>query len=772
MSCELAPNGLRNASLTIRDTQNGEKIGILRDLYSIGTDIFTNITFSNELQQLSLQDAELLVRWKNERGRFSIWGRDTSTENGDLDDTFATDPGAGLRKTLLYLLASTVSSLWSILLILDIKKTSKLHTFLQLLDTICSDVDDERWSARITVLADDLVDIQKQMDDIGIDDTDISDVLGDLLEDLKSTNDRLFGLIPAIEQHVKDSNATRIPPGAQAYISNIKDKFSSVSHVLATRLATINWQRHNRIRQQLETGAEEERVKQENKPEKDSALGTSLFTFELALPADVQNPYTKKYASSIVSATSFGTTTSGFSGNAKIPPPPVKLGSKTTFNCTICFKTVTMTENREWKKHVLRDLQPYSCTSDSCPEGDKTFDSRKDWIEHEFSCHRQETSRHWVCFDCGEMEFSDENSLAGHHSTNHRSLSDQATQYRFKPTSLPSKTCCPFCNETISQTKTDVKLHIGRHMDEIALKALPQSFGEIDEEGDDADSNIEDGTRQTLESHFSISMDSTTTIEHKQSHASDRCNPVDFEGVENQNTRESEDSILQPQLFPNDNLDSDASQSSQIPVSQFISKWAGTLAEYNDMQASRGLANGELEPLQSVEAALSGSRSPSPDVYASSLPLAYPFKSIIMDIPAPRHAIFAPNGMKRPPLLPPPRPPPPPPPPPVLHTTGVESAGFRGPSEPSQFLRMPPLGSGIRFESQRNENEIPARLCLRGGSAANEYTGVLTHNDERRERMAESLEKAGCDMETESLEDSSVNPRNLVNFHIRPLIGQ
>jgi hypothetical protein len=36
--------------------------------------------------------------------------------------------------------------------------------------------------------------------------------------------------------------------------------------------------------------------------------------------------------------------------------------------------------------------------------------------------------------------------------------------------------CCPFCAEDIPETKISIQQHIGTHMDEVALKSLPQHY--------------------------------------------------------------------------------------------------------------------------------------------------------------------------------------------------------------------------------------------------------------------------------------------------------
>lgn len=48
-----------------------------------------------------------------------------------------------------------------------------------------------------------------------------------------------------------------------------------------------------------------------------------------------------------------------------------------------------------YRRHVFRDLQAYMCTFDNCENPDVLFETRQDWVRHEFENHRRE----WHCND-------------------------------------------------------------------------------------------------------------------------------------------------------------------------------------------------------------------------------------------------------------------------------------------------------------------------------------------------------------------------------------
>ncbi|KAF4334679.1 serine threonine kinase [Fusarium beomiforme] len=79
------------------------------------------------------------------------------------------------------------------------------------------------------------------------------------------------------------------------------------------------------------------------------------------------------------------------------------------FLCPLCYHLIEVKGVRAWTRHIFRDLQPYVCTFDNCEAPDAFFETRQDWIQHEFENHRRE----WHCNDpkhdsCGsEKDFID-----------------------------------------------------------------------------------------------------------------------------------------------------------------------------------------------------------------------------------------------------------------------------------------------------------------------------------------------------------------------------
>lgn len=138
------------------------------------------------------------------------------------------------------------------------------------------------------------------------------------------------------------------------------------------------------------------------------------------------------------------------------------------------------------RKHVLSDLQPYVCTFSSCSLD--SFQSQHSWFEHELLVHRSR----WFCSQC-IMSFESSDRLARHISVHHHEVtSDRQLSAIINQSKRPVESIlpdeCPFCvrlsekvnsGSTLSEEPLAIDLdqfrrHLGRHLEEVALFALPR----------------------------------------------------------------------------------------------------------------------------------------------------------------------------------------------------------------------------------------------------------------------------------------------------------
>jgi uncharacterized C2H2 Zn-finger protein len=134
---------------------------------------------------------------------------------------------------------------------------------------------------------------------------------------------------------------------------------------------------------------------------------------------------------------------------------------------------------------------------------------------HEFTAHRTETQ--WRCNLCAE-KFQAQEQLQAHINSIHKLdfMSSQiaeviAASKRLEPRDGGTE-ICPFCLVAPAQTQKAFARHVGRHLQEISLAALPlidtspnsDSDDEDDDNDQDGDSNQELESVQSNESYETL----------------------------------------------------------------------------------------------------------------------------------------------------------------------------------------------------------------------------------------------------------------------------
>jgi hypothetical protein len=207
-----------------------------------------------------------------------------------------------------------------------------------------------------------------------------SEVMSETLEDIQDSINCLYDLGPSIEELFLSRETTKVeihaleqeleeiqpipdsPSPSQFYTSNIIDKFPAIELSLAQVLGEINWTRRQRIKQWGDAQEERERACEDVKPApaapqgKDSGIGDSVFTFQAPMLRIQHNPFSD--TRSETSATSFGTTNTSVSGQARLPRPPVPLVPGVKFECNICFRQLVGVDTKLLWKWVTADNYP------------------------------------------------------------------------------------------------------------------------------------------------------------------------------------------------------------------------------------------------------------------------------------------------------------------------------------------------------------------------------------------------------------------------------
>ena len=181
----------------------------------------------------------------------------------------------------------------------------------------------------------------------------------------------LMDLLPTIQsfcadEHVLKSQERAVsrfpsiksPSPADAFISQVQDKFTKVNPSLARRLGEAGWERYRRLQRNLaryekndslegwdSANEDEEAINDEGEPTNfvpastfhDSGLGISLST-------------KSQYAASAASHTSFLSTKSATEGVHRVPPTPNEVLKGLPFQCKMCNHSVHGIDSRvKWK---------------------------------------------------------------------------------------------------------------------------------------------------------------------------------------------------------------------------------------------------------------------------------------------------------------------------------------------------------------------------------------------------------------------------------------
>ena len=187
-----------------------------------------------------------------------------------------------------------------------------------------------------------------------------------------------------------------------------------------------------------------------------------------------------------------------------VPLPPTNY-LPAEFECHLCFRVKRFQKPSDWSKHVLEDLEPFTCTFSSCSEP-KSFKRKADWVRHENERHR--VLEWWECNQEGcEHKCFRRDNFVQHLVREHKMLEPKSSAKLLKPslrgsskhrktltddeeknsltpdvlemlstcrhetTNKPTDEPCSFCGNVCNSWKK-LNVHLARHMEQIALPVL------------------------------------------------------------------------------------------------------------------------------------------------------------------------------------------------------------------------------------------------------------------------------------------------------------
>lgn len=136
------------------------------------------------------------------------------------------------------------------------------------------------------------------------------------------------------------------------------------------------------------------------------------------------------------------------------------------------------------RKHVLEDLQPYVCTFPDCELSEHLFENRDAWFKHEMQKHRIE----FFCNVEGHKPYEKRAEFLEHLGKDHGTSTEIASTLPelFRRPSAHLSSYCNLCG----RRSNGLKAHVSRHLQHIALFAIPRAHYHSDLDAEENDSNI------------------------------------------------------------------------------------------------------------------------------------------------------------------------------------------------------------------------------------------------------------------------------------------
>lgn len=310
------------------------------------------------------------------------------------------------------------------------------------LQRIIEDIDD---ALNHTVEHDDFSDISEQSDD-----EDSLTEMQSIYQALRDTINNLFQLSMVIRQPAQHDRLVGTKRSDASFYEHfdrqhVMGKYPEVGEEILNRLGLAISQRRAvlryRERHRMKLGQGLNSAIEDEEEEKSAKLSDTVATTFIDVSPATKDEWESQ---TVASKTSYAATLINGSGGATLPNPPKSSVNGAPFECPYCFTIITIQNRSAWARHIFNDLMPYLCIFPECSTPHKLYESRREWFGH----------------------------LQEQHSVQD---------------GPDTKMDCPLCLASIPGGK-QLERHIGRHLEELALFALPRS----DEDDEDPFSSDEE----------------------------------------------------------------------------------------------------------------------------------------------------------------------------------------------------------------------------------------------------------------------------------------
>ncbi|KAH7318053.1 hypothetical protein B0I35DRAFT_409006 [Stachybotrys elegans] len=219
--------------------------------------------------------------------------------------------------------------------------------------------------------------------------------------------------------------------------------------------------------------------------EQKGGYGAAKFAAEESTIASQLNAlHFKQAPPSSVASSSLSTSTTHFEEEVvSLPPPPTLEAHEKEKMCPYCCLVLpakTFSEQRQWKRHLVKDLRPYICLCTNCDQPGRTYDSLKDWRVHLNKPHYRSwrclhpdhvnndgDDEYWLQFDTTSMFRI---HLKIFHPDDKPNIYWGSVNFTSQYAAFPQ--WCFVCLEHFSQPEILLQ-HVSKHLKSMSLLALP-----------------------------------------------------------------------------------------------------------------------------------------------------------------------------------------------------------------------------------------------------------------------------------------------------------
>ncbi|OJZ81317.1 hypothetical protein ASPFODRAFT_222994 [Aspergillus luchuensis CBS 106.47] len=190
---------------------------------------------------------------------------------------------------------------------------------------------------------------------------------------------------------------------------------------------------------------------------------------------------------------------SAISSRVTYPKPPQLRPDQNVFQCPCCCQTLPafISKGSQWKKHLSRDILPYTCILEDCPLPERNYHTKDLWLSHMSTDHG--SFPHWVCLACNESSerptFYEESAFTKHldetHSTGIKPHQIQMLVSAWRRKTPVTVGSCPLCGLTDLDVEA-VLNHVAEHLHSFSLKSLPWAPGDSESNWDSYGGYYED----------------------------------------------------------------------------------------------------------------------------------------------------------------------------------------------------------------------------------------------------------------------------------------